>query len=107
MYTFDKTRLDFSSDCEFVLAETYPPAVLVDAQFEISVINEIVYGNADSVTRAKCVRIIFKGHTAKLCNDLTATVCTTTPSFSVVILLTCSINNMQLKYDRKYDHGKC
>lgn len=70
--TFDNQRIDFNSDLEFTLAKTCPPTVQVDVAFDISLQYEYKYPNIDSVSQAKCLRVIYKGVTAKLCADQTA-----------------------------------
>jgi len=71
VYTFDNQRIDFVTDCELTLSKTCPPIVVVNATFEISVINE-AYGE---VSRAKCVKVIYGlSYIIEMCYDGTAKV---------------------------------
>ena len=76
IFTFDKQRIDFNSDLAFTVAKTCPLATAVGATFDITVQNEYKYSNIDSVSRVKCVSVLYKGYTAEICSDQTASVST-------------------------------
>ncbi|XP_067947602.1 zonadhesin-like [Watersipora subatra] len=74
VFTFDKQRIDFNTDLELTLARTCPPAVQVQAAFDISILNEHKYFNVDSASQVKCVKLVYKADIAMICTDQTASV---------------------------------
>lgn len=68
--TFDNARIDFSSACQFEMAYTCPPSVVVPAQFRVNIQNIMV----DQVSIVDCVEVLYEDFSVTLCRDQTATV---------------------------------